>query len=161
MDKDDLKRLKLIRLKDEIDALDVPTLRRFLFEFVKEPCAYAIGRFSDGGFLEDLNSAAKAYASGKIEKSVLLSEIDVFLQKIVTIEDEYDRKVLHSIASAYLALTDRAHAFDAIRHDLDAIVIDVGVEESLAIIPLRIDHHIETINKVRQNNEKLVWLKTS
>ena len=78
-----MKRLKLVRLKDEIDALDVPTLRRFLFEFVKEPCAYAIGRFSEGGFLEDLNSAAKAYASGKIEKSVLLSEIDVFLQKIV------------------------------------------------------------------------------
>lgn len=53
-----------------------------------------------------------------------------------------------------MAFIKREHAFDAVLHDLDAIVIDVGFDKSLAVIPLRIEHHMNTINKVRSSHCK-------
>ena len=59
------------------------------------------------------------------------------------------------VTAAPLALiTARLFAFDAVLHDLDAIVIDVGFDKSLSVIPLRIEHHMNTINKVRSSNCK-------
>ena len=153
----EIKKGKLMRLKDELDDLDSLDLDKFLFEFIKEPSAYVTGRFSEAINLEDIKKAAEAFLKGKVQKKILLNEIDKLLSTIAELDDPYDREVLYSIASAYLALIDREHAFDAILHDLDSIVLDVGFDSSLTVIPLRIDHHSETINKVKGKNDKLVY----
>lgn len=143
------KKGKLINLKDELESLNRRELNIFLFDFIKEPCAYVSGRFSDAISFEEIKKCASNYSSGIVEKQELLNHIDRLLQLIVSIDDAYDREILYSIASAFLAFIDRAHAFDAVLHDIDAIVLDVGFEESLAVIPLRIDHHHSTIAKAR------------
>ena len=149
-----MKNVKLMVLKDELEHLTMEELSLFLFEFIKEPMAYVVGRFSDGLSLKDIQQTAVNYSERRCAKKTLLKEIDNLLQTIVMIEDPYDREILYALASAFLSLIEREHAFDAVLHDLDAIVIDMGLESSLTMIPLRIDHHLDTINRVKSDMGK-------
>ena len=153
MDKDSLKKGMLMSLKDRLESLNDEQLTAFLFEFIKEPMAYVIGRFSDSLDLKGSIEKAKSYTRGEIGDKELLREIDSVLQTIVRIEDPYDREILYSLSSAMLALIEREHAFDAILHDLDSIVLDVGFDDALSLIPERIKHHNDTIDSVLKKGD--------
>ena len=49
------------------------------------------------------------------------------------------------------------HSFPQLVGEGELVVLDVGFDSSLSVIPLRIDHHSETINKVKGKNDKLVY----
>ena len=154
MESSNYRKGKLMMLKDELDSLSLDELYSFLFEFIKEPMAYVMGRFSDNKGIYRCFDTADEYIKGRKSEKELLEKADSLLQFIATIEDPYDREVLYSISSALLAFIDRVHAFDAVLHDLDAIVLDQGSDEALQVIPLRIDHHSATINIVRKINSR-------
>ncbi len=154
MEDGDIKKKKLMILKEELEALSDKETELFLFEFMREPMAYIEGRFSDALSLNELKETLHSYSEKKLGRKELLAKIDTLLQMTGMIEDPYDREILYAIASAAMAFIKREHAFDAVLHDLDAIVIDVGFDKSLAVIPLRIKHHMNTINKVRSSNCK-------
>ena len=52
------KKGKLINLKDELESLNRRELNIFLFDFIKEPCAYVSGRFSDAISFEEIKKCA-------------------------------------------------------------------------------------------------------
>ena len=48
----------ILNLKDELESLNRRELNIFLFDFIKEPCAYVSGRFSDAISFEEIKKCA-------------------------------------------------------------------------------------------------------
>ncbi len=148
-----MKKTNIQLIKEDLEKLSKEEMSLFIFEFIREPEAYVVGRFSEKMSISSLKNKAILYRDGKIDSKDLLNEIESLLQSIAMIQDPYDREVLYSLSSAFLAFIDKKHAFDAVLHDIDALILDEGLDKSLLLVPLRLEHHAETIKRIK-NPEK-------
>lgn len=100
MEDGDIKKKKLMILKEELESLSDKEIELFLFEFMREPMAYIEGRFSDALSLNELKETLHSYSEKRLGRKELLAKIDTLLQMTGMIEDPYDREILYAIASS-------------------------------------------------------------